>query len=803
MKEKTQVVSHEFLLERKMEAEHHQNIEVFYVLDGELMLTVEDQEFVMKAEDVIVLNANRKHSYTADQDVLIASFLIDFAQMSKLLGTSQLLFWCNSTIDRSWAYDELKVIMKRIFAQSIEEDGQGVIYLTSLYYQFLHVLVTNFMVKTDDERFQDEKDIDEERMVAIYNYINSNYNQPISLSDLSEKLFLSVPYLSKYIKKKFGQNFVDYVNGIRLFHGIEDLLYTDKTIMYIAMENGFANTASFNATFQKAYGVSPSQYRKQMKPQKQQEREQDEQAKQQIVQAKLAQILEEESTERGEGIEQEGQALIVRTNEAEQSNQPWGKMINIGTASDLLRFDIQEHVLMLKENLGFRYIRFWNIYDEAFYLNENSKAGNYNFEKLDRVFDFLIEAGLCPYIELGDKPQQLYRTVHQPIVLKEKPQKFEDQISFERFLKGFASHIANRYGVEEIEKWYFELWNNEAYAIESGEAVFFKEFEIMYKSFKSISHNIKVGGPGIGIQFGRQNVENLLKYWEHKLYRPDFISLYSYPYLKGYGSEKPYARISTDRDFLKNQLIMARELIKESNLRDVEIHVSEWNSTVSNRNSLNDSCYKAAYVLKSITDTVDSIDILGYWLGSDIFAEHLDSKILLNGACGLISKDGIKKPAFYAYDFMNHIGNKVLGRDANSIITDKGHNRYCIACHNYRHLNYKYYLKAEDEILINKQGQFFEDTKEVRLDYQINGIANGMYQVITYSVNREHGSVQDEWGKMEYNEYLSKNEIEYLKRICTPHIFMKTCEVKDGKLNLETKLKAQEIQCLDIKYLYT
>lgn len=796
------IVNYNFQIEKREETHFHQNIELIYVLEGEIALQVENDTFDMRADDIVIVNANKVHSYQAKNEVLLGCFHIDFQKLSILLNSSQILFWCNSTIDKNRAYDNLRETMKLIFNQYFEESDQGKIYLSSLYYELLHVVVSNFMVKSDDQRFKDEKDREQERILEINNYIHANYKQQISLNDLSKKLYLSVPYLSKYIKRKFGRNFTEYINNIRLFHAMDDLLYTDKTIIYIAMENGFASTAAFNSTFKKVHKLTPSEYRFKLKPQKMQERQIAVQEKEAQIAKKMSSYIELNYTSAPDQTQYMESNLIVKASEKKPLNKPWNKMINIGEASDLLRSDIQDHVLILKEKLGFRYIRFWNIYSDELYLNENSHQDNYNYDKLDKILDFLVDHELIPYIELGYKPQKLYRNIKTPMIIKEYPLKFDDYQSMQKFLTSFAAHIANRYGIEEIEKWYFEQWNDERWTIDNEDAVFFEVFEYTYKALKKISDNIKVGGPGIGIQYGRKNLADLLTFWGKKSCKPDFVSLYCYPYIVGTEDNHTYVKISTDRDFVKNQLRMARELIDRSAFHDVEVHVSEWNSTISNRSSMNDSCFKSAYTMKSIIDNINNVDILGYWIGSDIFAEFYDSQVLLNGACGLLSKDGIKKPAFYAFDFMNHMGKYLLGVNENSIITDKGHNNFAIACHNYRHLNYKYYLKNEDEISIDKQYQLFEDHKELKIDYQIAGILNGSYQVTIYYLNQLNGSVQDEWGKMGYSKHLAKNEIEYLNRICTPHIFMKTCKVTDGKLNLETKLMAQEVQYIKIHYLY-
>ena len=166
-----------------------------------------------------------------------------------MLGSNQMFFWCNSILNKNAAYEDMRRIMKQIFGQYFERSGYGKVLLKSLYYQLLQVLLENFMVQSGDMRFEQEKSQDEYRISEIVSYIHSNYKKQIRLSELSETLYLSVPYLSKYIKNKMGMNFVDYVNNIRLFHAIDDLLYTSHSITGIAMENGFANVGAFTELF--------------------------------------------------------------------------------------------------------------------------------------------------------------------------------------------------------------------------------------------------------------------------------------------------------------------------------------------------------------------------------------------------------------------------------------------------------------------------------------------------------------------------------------------------------------------------
>lgn len=796
------IMNFEFRILKSEPIHFHQNIEIMYVLEGNLKLMAGNSEYNAGPEDIIVINANKKHSYYTTEDILVGHFQIDFRQLSEMLNTNQILFWCNSTMNKNAAYEDLRVVMKEIFNQYNDKSGLGLIVLKTLYYKLLQILVENFLVRSDDKRFMNEKNPDEDRLTEIINYIHANYEKRLSLNELAEHLFLSVPYLSKYIKRNMGMNFVDYINNIRLFHAVDDLLYTDKSIMNIALDNGFANAAAFNELFKKVYNAKPSEYRHQMRVVETNESDIEKEQEIKVINERVNSYLENNMISAPLDISKENDYTILDVTKIREYKKHWSKMINVGRAGDLLRSDMQEHLILLKEEIGFQYVRFWDIFSMDLLINESNEEGIYNFEKLDKILDFLVENEILPYIEMGYKPKTLHSTISKRILTEKREIAFQSLHSFKRFITTFITHLTNRYGMEEIEKWYFEQWNGEDIEKGSESEYFFGIFNALYETIKRISPNTKVGGGGIGIQYGNGNLSRLVYTWGQQKYVPDFLSLYCYPYIRGDEDGVAYAKISTDKNFLKNQLDIASAVISDSKLKDVEIHVSEWSSTISNRNHLNDSCYKGAYIMKSIIDSMDMTDVLGYWVGSDIFAEYFDSSPILFGGCGLLSKDGIKKPSFYAYYFLNFMGKYLISAEENSIVTTNGHNSYYIACHNYRHLNYKYYLKSENEVELEKMYQLYEDNSARQLNYQLTNVKNGRYKIKTYAINGDNGSVQEEWRKMGLSNQLTKQEVDYLKRICTPFIQIKEYEVTNQILNFEVLIKAQEIQYLHISYLF-
>lgn len=797
---KGQVMDFNLIIEKDEESHSNQDIELFFVIDGRIEVKIQEESFQMKKDDVILINSNKKHSYKISQDALVGMFRINFQEISSYLGTNFALFWCNSVIDKGDSYELLISYIKKILNHYLLTEGKEDYYQLSLFYGMVNCLINYFLINHLDENFV-ENNKEEIRINEIVSYINNNYNQEISLNDLASKLFLSNAYLSRYFKKTFGVTFLEYVNNVRLHHAVEDLIYLNKSITKIALDNGFANSALFNKLFKETYSVSPLVYQKSIK-------EELEKKKERFLEHDSNRIMNRLSTyfENTTKIQKEEKRseLYVTADDSNRKSyiRNWNKMINVGVASELLNSAMQEHVIQLRKKLKFQYARFWGIFGSSMYIGLNDYNGIYNFDKVDRVLDFLIKNGIKPYIELSQKSRIIHKRIGESVVEEETGAAFSSLDQYATTLEHFISHQVERYGIEEVESWYFELWNhNEAKTnIEFIEEFYFKVFNTVMRIIKKYAPKAKVGGSGFAIDYGKKKFSELVDIWASQPEKPDFLSLYLFPYVPGEESGKNYAKISTDKNYLINKIKEAKETFKVSKMDNLELHISEWNSTISNRNYSNDSCYKGAYIMKNIIDCVEEVDTLGYWIGSDLFSEFYDTNSLLWGGAGLISKDGIEKPAFYGFDFMNRMGNELLQKGNNYMITSNSHNSFYIACHNYKHFNYYYYIKPEDLIPVKDQYNIFEDEDDLLIHFKIKNVRNGKYNIKIFSMNRKHGSILDEWELMGLTSSLSYDDIEYFKRICTPRISQSNYEVTSGSFKIDIALKPHEINIIQIVF---
>ena len=785
-----------FIAQAETATHYHQNPEMFYVLRGNLDIKIDERLYKLSSGDIVLINANKRHTVIGNDELLGARFEIDFHLLAEYMGSMQLLFWCNTVADRNHAYSNLRRLLDRILTRYFEKDDKDALYLNALYFETLYVLTSNFLVKADDVRLNLEDSQDRMRIRQIQNYVQANYQSQISLNDLADRLYLSNAYLSKYIKKNLGMTFMEYLNNVRLFHAVDELMYSDKNLTHIAYDNGFPTSASFTKVFREVYKESPSEYRKKMQDEK--EKDEEETMLQQEEEQRILEYLKFRAHKENPQSTRE-QVYIINAGNVMDTLTDCNKAISIGDGYLLLQSEAQHQVEKIQKQTGIKYARIWNILSREYCFSE--KEG-YNFRRLDQVLDFLLDHHMKPYLEVGSKPSLFMYTPERSINIERTKMDVYDFKTFSDIIRELCVHLVNRYGVEELETWYFEYWNDPALNITQPDGEYYQRFDLLYQTMKNYSEDISVGGAGFILGYETLVCKKIFPIWKAREIHPDFLSVCSYQYIALVEDGGRLGRKSIDSEYMLNQIEIMKSVMEETGFQIPELHIDEWNFTISNRNVLNDSCEQGAYILKNCIEMNGAVDMMAYWHALDLYSDYYDTDTVLNGDSGLISRDGICKPSFYAFQFMNRLLPKVLEKNDHAIVTTNGRNRYVIACHNYKSLSSRYVFTDEDEIQLEDIEQYVEDIDPVKLNFTIQNVKDGKYLVKIYRVNRECGSVQDLWKNLDYSKGLMRDEVDYLKSSAIPGIEMRTVEVENGELSLENTLEMQEIRLIDIQYRY-
>lgn len=772
---------------------------IYFVLNGRMTAETSDSVLFLSEKDFLIVNPFLPHSVRMEEQCLAMKFIVNLGKISEFYDVTELDFVGNSVEEESGQHMALRNLLEKCVAcyyGKRSNNGRIRLKLNSLYYDIAELLISSFSVVKNRKLEADEKGFDESLIQEMTRYIHLNYQSAVKLEDLAEHFFLSTAYVSRFFKKKLGINFTKYLTDIRLNEAVRRLETTDKTLTWIAMDCGFPNLVSFNTAFKNKYNMSPKEYRASL-PRLQAE----EQAESVVSSQAEFQLLEyfEESKNLIEDDYEEMEQIEADTSRYTILTKNWNKMINIGGVSLLLQKEMQDHIVFLCKTLGFEYVRIWDLYEKRMHINAGSKSGKYNFNRLDTCLDFLTEHNIRPYLELGFKPFILLKDFEEYTFDEEREIPFQEPEEYGDFIRKLLRHLINRYSLREVSSWIFEVWCDPRWFPGGDGFLYISYFEQAYRAVKEVSPHSKVGG-AYDRSYGIIFFEKFIQQWSVRNIQPDFFSIYCFESIIADITPEKAGKLTYDAEAKRNFRIEEYlEQWKQVLMRHgmmMPVYSSEWGFTVINANVMNDSKFKGAYMMKKIMSLYQKLELLGYWFGTDLFVDEDDAPMLLNGRCGLITHQGICKPAYWAMRMMNRLENYLLKKTENAMVTMDEFGSYVIACHNFKELDIQYYVQQEREVAIESIPHLYENNKNLILKISIAGVRNGTYHVKTRVVNSQYGCVQDEWMRMGKIAFLTSADVEYIDHMSRPHITISEQVVSDHILRFTVKLEPQEIQSI-------
>lgn len=786
------------------EKEHwHTEIDVFFVVEGSARVCIQETTYHLKEEDILLVNSGLSHSFACQDDSILCCVKIPWRMVSDLLGNSAFMFHCNSAEDPKRSYHDLRNIFRSLVYYYIREQHRTACLMESQMLRLLDCLVEHYLVELNPD--SGGRLSDEARLQQIIQFVNRNYSQGVGLSHLAEEMFVSPSTLSRFFKKQTGIGFTDYVNKVRVHAAAIELAQTDENVTRIAINNGFSNQSVFNRVFREHYGMNPTEYRRQQKETVHQEQESKQECmetvREHLKDTDLAILAPPTITERKRRF-----ALHADGSGGVQYRKNWNQVINIGPANQIIHASLQSHILILSEQLGFSYARLWGILSQKLMITDGKRTGGYNYDMIDSVLDFLVSNHIHPYLDFGSRPDTITRNENETVFQEYAYVPFQSRHAWEHIIRDFIRHVIKRYGKNEVSQWIFELTyihrpdNFDAcYRDEPGKFQFINAFQFFYSTIKEYLPNAQAGGFGAIVDWHVPFQRQFLLDCRERGCVPDFFSIMLYPYYTKPDDPGPMPHRTSDIHWEETMLAQAKHLLKETGMDSCRLYVCEWNISISNRNYLNDSCYRSAYITQKLSKIWDSFDLIALSMGSDWVGSHLDTYRVVNGNMGLLSLSDIRKPAFFALQFMNILGYYLIGRGENYIITRTQHGTYYILCFNQKRFNSSYFLSEESAYQPDQLNDLFEDQDPIDLNFTLDNMPqDAVYTVKVRRINENEGSILCEWGKFQYESYLEGHDVKYLRGTCFPRMAMKKLNVKGGMLQITETVQANEVVLLHI-----
>lgn len=629
---------------------------------------------------------------------------------------------------------------------------------------------------------------DDVRMCQIVKYVDENRQNHVSLSELADELFTATSTLSRLFQKQTGMKFAEFVNRVRIYFAAEDLMTTSKAVTKIAVDNGFSNASVMNRVFRQYYQCTPVEYREKKKEEKE-----------------CTTPMKKENRDKrnkNKSLDTENSAIEVNVRRKSKLTKIWNQVVNIGSVYNLTLANLQYHTIYLTETLGFSYVRIWNVFSKKMMITDGKTQGNYNYDMIDLALDFLVSHHIKPFVDLGRRPDTALSSMGNTLYFEEECIVFQSKDIWIAMLKDFIHHIIKRYGKEEVVQWKFEL-SSDIVHFARNQYYIDKEYDYKecyrssYQVIKKALPDACVGGPS-DVTNDVKFLHEYLQYSKENNCLPEFISILLFPYDSSRKDGKVNYYRTQSENYECEKLQSIHQIMEEGEV-DIPLYVVEWNSSISNRNFLNDSCFRASYITKKIIEILSMADMVCLWMGSDWVSNYFDTKRIANGGSGLITKDTIRKPVYFALQFLNQLGEELLLHNEELIVTKEiGKDVY--------HIIGFYYQKYEDTYVVandpidspEKVEKIFLTNQECNIDLVLKNVADGNYTITSNRICREKGSILDEWKKFQYEETLTNEDIKYLREITQPERRMEGVMSVEGTVQIRMTLRGQEIILLHV-----
>jgi xylan 1,4-beta-xylosidase len=349
---------------------------------------------------------------------------------------------------------------------------------------------------------------------------------------------------------------------------------------------------------------------------------------------------------------------------------------NLSIGSDypgtLIRDDTLAHLRLVREELGFRYVRFHAIFHDVLgtYREANGEPV-YDWSRIDYLYDQLLGMGIKPFVELGFTPDGM-KTSEQTLFYWKGNTSHPEPEKWTRLVTAFAEHLIERYGRDEVRGWFFEVWNEpnlDGFWERADQAAYFELYARSATALKAVDAELKVGGPATA---GAAWVPEFLAFATERRLPVDFVTTHSYGVDHGFFDEKGESdtKLSPSPDAIIGDIRRVRREIEASPLPGLPLHFTEWSTSYTPRDSVHDSYHSAPYILTKLKESADVLQGMSYWTFSDLFEESGPPPTPFHGGFGLLNAQGIRKPAYFAYKYLNRLGTRAFDtRDPQSIGT--------------------------------------------------------------------------------------------------------------------------------------
>jgi xylan 1,4-beta-xylosidase len=425
----------------------------------------------------------------------------------------------------------------------------------------------------------------------------------------------------------------------------------------------------------------------------------------------------------------------------------WEKMFGSERGIVTLRESYRNDLRETKRITGFEYVRFHAIFHDEVGLYDEDSTGKpiYNFSYIDQIYDGLLQNHVRPFVELSFMPKELASdpSALHPFWYKQNVSPPKDWDKWEQLIETFARHLVERYGIDEVAQWYFEVWNEaniDFWAGDPKEATYFDLYDRAARAIKRVSPRLRVGGPATAQAAW---VDRFLAHCKEKNIPIDFASSHTY------GNDSAENVFGTRENIPRTKFVCravkkVHDQIAASPFPRTPLIWTEYNASYMNEPAVTDTAFMGPWMADTIRQCDGLTEMMSYWTFSDVFEEQGVVKTPFYGGFGLLAERSIPKAAFNDFALLHHLGETRLDDASDSVLVTR---------------------RKDGSLAIAVWNLFLpEETgapKTVTLHFK--GVSGSRSARVTI-VDKDHGSPLPAWDQMGRPTFPTLAQIETLRK---------------------------------------
>lgn len=251
---------------------YHKELEILVIRDGLLEVHVEDDQYVMKAGDVLLIGAKELHRDKIYEKPGISYIVCQF-DIEQFLENSTLAYY-RTIAEPGFPLHKLNYILqenpdiRRTVYDAVSEILSETKEKRTGYEMAVSMLIKKIMLSFYRHDSQGMLRLKEQgellRLKPVLDYVEAHLGDKIQVEEASRIANISYYYFVKFFKKVMGMSFLEYVNYKKIKKAERILLTKDVNVSQVAESIGIPNMAHFYKVFRKYNNCSPNEYRRKM-----------------------------------------------------------------------------------------------------------------------------------------------------------------------------------------------------------------------------------------------------------------------------------------------------------------------------------------------------------------------------------------------------------------------------------------------------------------------------------------------------------------------------------------------------------